>query len=171
MQKTSAEKHLIRMLGCNSILISIPGCPQVHTTMAVSEDTGNPEWNETYDFEIAEEELQFRYLLLHVEEEGRHSELSTLGQVILELDCLEPQAPHRQPLKLADMRNCPRLRSRPQQHRIAQEFREAFRAHAAARQPSFLFQQAAQGKKKVTVSCRKAGAQGSIQLVDGIPVF
>ncbi|XP_005105452.1 synaptotagmin-like protein 2 [Aplysia californica] len=149
---------------------TVPGSGSVHKTQVVVADDGNPDWQETFEFEIPEEELEFRYVLLHVLDNTAHTEHNMLGQIIIDLDTLNTEGGYNGWLKLADLRNSDRLRNKQQQHKVTQEFREAFRAHAFARYPSFLFQQQ-MGKKSVTVTCRKAGAQGKIQMMDGVPVF
>lgn len=148
---------------------AIPGTGIVHKT-EVQDSGADPEWQETLEFEIQEEELAFRYIVLHVIDNHTFTENSTLGQIILDLDTLDHEKGFHGKLKLADLRNSERLRNKNQQHSVAQEFRESFRAHASARYPSFLFERKS-GKRRVTVTCRKGGASGKIHIMDNIPVY
>ncbi|GFN90833.1 synaptotagmin-9 [Plakobranchus ocellatus] len=153
------------------VKVSVPGLGAVFKTEIVADESGNPEWQETFEFELPQEELSFRYAVLHVVDNQSHQENNTLGQIIIDLDTLNLDTGFHGSLKLADLRNSERLRNKHLQHSVAQEFREAFRAHASSRHPTFLFDQCSSGKRNVTVTCKKAGAQGKVTILDGVPVF
>lgn len=151
------------------VKVAIPGCSQMFQTQ-VMKDTLNPVWSETFEFVLHEEEFKDKYVVFHVIDQDKNSSNDSLGQCIVELNNLNPEFGIHGSFELADMRNSERLRAKVYQNRIAQEFREALTAHSVARAPGCLFKKHS-GGKVVTVTCRKAGTQGRIRIVDGIPIY
>ncbi|XP_046358148.2 synaptotagmin-C-like [Haliotis rufescens] len=150
------------------VKVSVPGVGMVCKS-EVQKNTLNPVWEETFDFQVPYEELSFRYVVLHVIDESQQEGNESLGQVILDLDLLDPEQGYHGTHKLADLKNSERIRNKWSQSMIGQEFRESFQAHASIRHPNFLFQQQS-GKKVISVSCRKARSHAKIRIVDGIAV-
>ena len=150
------------------VKVTIPGTKAMHQTEELK-NTVDPVWDETFEFEVALEELPERYIIFHVIDKNTFNSNDSLGQVIIDLMTFNPDHGLHDNFRLADLRNTERLRSKWTQHATAEEFRESLVAHASFRHPSFLFQEHS-GKKIVSVSCRKAGAQGKVRIIDGIPV-
>lgn len=156
------------------IKVGIPGIGCVYSSQ-VRKDTLDPEWDETYEFEVAVEELSFRYLVFHVvDQTSLMSENFSMGQAVLDLDVIETKPNQHFLLKLTDLKNTEKMQNKLMQRVVTQEFREAFLAHMMSRQPEFLFQKH-RGSKLVRVSCRKAGrtsrVNGQVRILDGIPVY
>lgn len=151
------------------VKVAVPGYDRIHQTQ-VKKDTLNPTWAETFEFPIHEEEFENRFIIFHVIDRDKSSSNDSLGQCIVELTNMDPERGIHGSYPLADLRNSERMRSKVYQNRTAQEFREALIAHSFARAPNCLFKEH-RGGKVVTVSCRKAGAQGRIRIVDGLPVY
>ncbi|XP_076447517.1 synaptotagmin-10-like [Babylonia areolata] len=159
------------------IKVALPGVGAVHCTQTQA-DTLAPEWQETFEFDISEEELGWRYVVFHVVDEGSvQTENQSMGQAILDLQVMTSQPSFHVTLPLADLRNSDqRLKKQFQQQVVTQELREACLAHTATRLPSFLFQQhPTSSSKRVKVSCRKAGRSscmaGKMRIVDSVPVY
>ncbi|XP_062615236.1 synaptotagmin-A-like isoform X1 [Saccostrea cucullata] len=150
------------------VKLTVTGTSSMFQTQVIR-DTLDPEWNETFEFDVTQEDLSSRYLIFHVIDQDRGVNNDSLGQVVIDLRTFDPEKRIHETHKLADLRNTELLRSKWGQHATAQEFKEAFIAHAATKHPRFLFAEHS-GKKVVNVSCRKAGAQGRIRIIDGIPV-
>lgn len=151
------------------VKVAVPGCDKVFQTL-MKKNTLNPVWAETFEFPIHEEEFKNRFIIFHVIDRDNSSGNDSLGQCIVELKQMDPERGIHGSYTLADLRNSDRMRTKVYQNRTAQEFREALIAHSFARAPNCLFKNH-KGGKVVTVSCRKAGAQGRIRIVDGIPVY
>lgn len=151
------------------VKIAVPGCERVYQT-EVKKGTLDPTWSESFEFPIHEEEFENRFIIFHVIDRDKSSSNDSLGQCIVELTHMDPERGIHGSYPLADLRNSERMRTKVYQNRTAQEFREALIAHSFARAPKCIFKEH-QGGKVVTVSCRKAGAQGRIRIVDGIPVY
>ncbi|XP_048740637.2 synaptotagmin-10-like [Ostrea edulis] len=150
------------------VKLTVTGTSSIFQTQ-VRRDTLDPEWNETFEFDLTQEELSSRYLILHVIDQDRATSNDSLGQVVIDLRTFDPEKRLHETLALADLRNTELLRTKWGQQATTQEFKEALMAHAASKHPSFLFSEHS-GKKVVNVSCRKAGARGRIRIIDGIPV-
>ncbi|CAH1784050.1 unnamed protein product [Owenia fusiformis] len=150
------------------VKIMIPGVQTIHKTQ-IALDTVNPEWDEEYDFLVPLDEFSQRYVILHVLDKACVGE-DSLGQVIIDLDNFDHELGYRGSFQLEDLKNSDRLRSKWFQHATVQEFREALLAHAAFKQPNFLFSKQG-GNKVITVKSRKAGAIAKLRIVDGIPVY
>lgn len=150
------------------VKVTVPGTKTIYQTKELK-NTLNPVWDETFEFEVSLEELPHRYIIFHVIDKNTFSSNDSLGQVIIDLVNFNPDVGLHDNFRLADLRNTDRLRSKWAQHATADEFRESLVAHASFKQPSFLFQEHS-GKKIVSVSCRKAGAEGKVRIIDGIPV-
>ncbi|XP_076091952.1 synaptotagmin-10-like [Mytilus galloprovincialis] len=150
------------------VKVTVPGTKLMFQTKELK-NTVDPVWNETFEFEVALEELPQRYIIFHVIDKSTFGGNDSLGQVIIELMTFNPDHSLHDFFRLADLRNTERLKSKWAQHATAEEFRESLVAHASSRHPTFLFQEHT-GKKIVSVSCRKAGAQGKVRIIDGIPV-
>ncbi|KAL5014679.1 hypothetical protein ScPMuIL_008949 [Solemya velum] len=151
------------------VKITIPGLAVVHQTK-VKKNTLNPVWEETFEFPIALDELAERYLVLHVVDHDRLTSNDSMGQIVIDLKDFDPDEGFHDHIQLSDLKNTDRLRNKWSRRAVSQEFHEALIAHSVSKQPSMLFQQHT-GRKVVSVYCRKAGAEGKIRIVDGIPVF
>ncbi|KAK6177286.1 hypothetical protein SNE40_015413 [Patella caerulea] len=152
------------------VKMTIPGTKSVYSSQVVR-NCLDPQWNETFEFLVPQEELAFRYIVFHVVDENDSYGNSSLGQVILDLDTFDPEKGHHESYKLADLKNSEHLKNKTSQTATSQEFRESFMAHASIRHPQFLFQKESQtGKKVFTLTCRKAKCKGRIRAVDGILV-
>ncbi|KAK3101636.1 hypothetical protein FSP39_005068 [Pinctada imbricata] len=127
------------------VKLTIPGTATVFKSQVIK-DTLDPAWEETFEFQVAEEEINSRYIIFHVVDEDTFSSNDSLGQVIINLSTFNPERHLHGTYPLADLRNAPLLRSKWSQHSTAQEFREALIAHAASMHPTFLFDQHS-GKK------------------------
>ncbi|XP_045166192.1 synaptotagmin 2-like [Mercenaria mercenaria] len=150
------------------VKVAVPGSDHMFQTQ-VLKNTLNPVWSETFEFPLHEEEFHDKYIIFHVIDNVNTGN-DSLGQCIVELNNLNPEFGVSGSFELSDLRNNERVRAKVYQNRIAQEFREALTAHSEARAPGCLFKKHA-GGKVVTVTCRKAGAQGRMRIVDGIPIY
>lgn len=153
------------------VKVAVAGCPSVSQTK-VMKNTLNPVWNETLEFTLHEEELDNKYIIFHAIDRDTSSSNDSLGQCIVDLtnQCVESGLHGTYPL--ADLRNSERMRGSVHQNKVAQEFREALIAHSVARAPGCLFKNhMGNGGKIISLTCRKAGAQGKIRIVDGVPVY
>ncbi|KAK7101976.1 synaptotagmin-1-like [Littorina saxatilis] len=156
------------------IKLAIPGAGAVYSSQ-IQKNTLDPEWEETFEFDVAVEELSLRYVVFHiVDQTNILSENHSMGQAILDLHMMETQPTFHDTLQLADLKNTERMQNKLTQQVVTQEFREACLAHTMSRRPDFLFQQH-RGSKMVRVSCRKAGRTSSIggqlRIMEGVPVF
>lgn len=151
------------------VKVAVPGCDQMFQTQ-VLKDTLNPVWSETFEFQLHEEEFQDKYVVFHVIDQDKNSSNDSLGQCLVDLNNLNPEYGIHGSFDLADLRNNERVRAKVYQNQVAQEFRESLMAHSVARAPGCIFKKH-RGGKIVTVTCRKARAQGKIRIVDGIPVY
>ncbi|XP_022300165.2 synaptotagmin-1-like [Crassostrea virginica] len=150
------------------VKLTVTGTSSMFQTQVI-QDSLDPEWNETFEFDVTQEELSNRYLILHVIDHDPGTSNDSLGQVVVDLRTFDPERRLHETYQLSDMRNTDLLRSSWSRNATAQEFREALIAHASSKHPNFLFAEHS-GKKVVNVSCRKAGARGTIRIIDGIPV-
>ncbi|KAL8610261.1 hypothetical protein ACOMHN_038956 [Nucella lapillus] len=158
------------------VKVALPGVRGVHSTQT-AKDTLDPEWHETFEFDISEEELGWRYVVFHVVDEGNvQTENHSMGQAILDLQDMTSQPTFHTTLTLSDLRSSDqRLQHQYKQQVVTQELREACLAHTASQHPRFLFLQSSSSSKRVKVSCRKAGRTSSIvgqmRILDGVPVY
>ena len=150
------------------VKVQIPGIPFCFQTK-VEEETLEPEWNETFDFPVPQDEFDFRYIVFHVVDEQSEASNESLGQIIVDLANFNIDEGFKGTLQLADLKNTERLRSKWFQHVMIQETREALMAHAAFRYPKFLFQDH-DGSKMIRVMSRKARSEVKLRMIDGIPV-
>lgn len=157
--------------------VALPGMGAVHCTQT-QKDTLDPEWQETFEFDIAEEELGWGYVVFHVVDEGQvQTENHSMGQAILDLQVMTSQPTFHTTLTLADLRSSDqRLQHQYHQQVVTQELREACLAHTAAHHPRLLFHPSSPtSSRRVRVSCRKAGRTsrmvGQMRILDGVPVY
>ncbi|PVD25243.1 hypothetical protein C0Q70_15741 [Pomacea canaliculata] len=153
---------------------AIPGLGAYFSSQ-VQKNTLDPEWEESFEFEIPLEELSFRFITFDiVDSADLRSEKVVMGQAVFDLETLDTEKGFQGKLKLADLRNSAAMQNKLMQHVVTQEIREACLAHTTARLPHFLFGPLS-GSKIVSVRCRKAGRKsamkGHVHLVDGVPVY
>ncbi|KAJ8301633.1 hypothetical protein KUTeg_020620 [Tegillarca granosa] len=128
------------------VKLTIPGTSVLYQTQVLKK-TLNPEWEETFEFPIALEELEDRFIIFHVVDEDVSSSNDSLGQAIVDLKDFDPDRGMHGSYKLADLRNTERIRSKWFQRITAEEFSEALYAHSMSKQPSFIFQNQRTGKR------------------------
>ncbi|XP_013409216.1 synaptotagmin-6 [Lingula anatina] len=151
------------------VKVTIPGVAQVEQTEIIK-GTLNPVWEETFEFQVPQEEFGYRYLVFQVIDSSADAESDALGQVIIDLNNLDPEHGYSGPFGLEDLKNSERLRDKWAQKAIVQEFRESLLAHSTFKEPKFLFQKQS-GNKVITVTSRKAGTQAKLRIVNGLPVY
>lgn len=151
------------------VKLQVPGLDAVYHT-EVQQNTTHPVWQETFEFDVTKEELDMRYVVLHVVDHSMIGSNQSLGQVILQLSDFDLERGCQCSFALADLKNSERLVSEESQQARMQEFRESLVAHAAFRQPSLLFQKHP-GKKVIKLTCRKAGNSARLQMMDSFPVY
>ncbi|KAI0233780.1 hypothetical protein LSAT2_016047 [Lamellibrachia satsuma] len=140
------------------VKLQVPGLDTVYHT-EVQQNTTDPSWQETFEFDVAKEELDMRYVVLHVVDHSTIGRNESLGQVILELSNFDLEHGCQRSFALADLKNNERLASEESQQTKMQEFRESLVAHAAFCQPSLLFQK--HPGKKVRSPRSKSLGKGS----------
>ncbi|XP_033118825.1 double C2-like domain-containing protein beta [Anneissia japonica] len=155
-------------LPCPYVKVIIPGVPKVEQTKIVK-NTLDPEWNEVFNFPVAEEELSSRYIVLHLLDKAFVGETDALGQIFIDLMNLDINVGYTGKFALADLKNSNKVRTKWSQTATVQEFREAMYAHAVNRYPKLVFQKH-KGNKVVTVSSRKAGSSAKIRIIDGMAI-
>lgn len=150
------------------VKMNIPGTKTFFQTH-VKKQTLDPEWEESFEFEVAKEEFGMRQVIFHAIDEDKDSGNESLGQVVINLTDFDPDQGLYGSYKLADLRSTKCLRSKWAQHSVMQEFRQSLAAHAQSKTPKILYGPHA-GQTVVSVSCRKAGAYGKMRMVEGIPI-
>lgn len=147
---------------------AISGTDMHHETKVVS-GTLFPEFEETFEFTVPQEEFSSRAILFHMFDKETIGSNNSLGQVNLELKYLDLDEPIRKRYPLADLKNESYKRAEWAQNAVAQEFREAMYAHALYRHPLFLRGFETKGRKMYSLSSRSAGSSAKVFLVNGIP--
>nr|XP_006816379.1 PREDICTED: synaptotagmin-1-like [Saccoglossus kowalevskii] len=150
------------------VKVSIPGIPEIHKTKIAS-GTLNPVWDETFEFDVSQEELGERYIVFHVIDRDIVSDTDSMGQICFDLDNFDIEEGFRGKFPLADMKNNNRVRTKWAQKALVQEFKEAMYAHAVYGNPGFLFQKQ-DGNKVLRVESKKAGTTTKLRTVDGVPL-
>ncbi|XP_078676812.1 synaptotagmin-9-like [Branchiostoma floridae x Branchiostoma belcheri] len=148
------------------VRVMVPGITMVEQT-DVKRGTLDPEWEQTYEFPVPQEEFDYRYVVLHVCDKSRDGE--SMGEVHIDLCNFDPEEGYTGSFPLADMRNSDRVRTKWAQRALLQEFKEAMYAHSAYQFPKFLFHKHT-GHKVVSVSSRKAGCQAKVRIIGGVPI-
>lgn len=149
------------------VKLVIPGIPKVEQTKIVK-STLEPVWEETYEYQIPQEELHDRYLVLHVLDKALVGDTEAMGQVYIELSNLDIDRGYSGSFPLADLKNSDRVRTKWSQNTTVQEFREAMYAHAVYKYPKLIFQKQ-EGNKVLTVHSKKAGSSAKLRITDGMP--
>lgn len=147
---------------------TISGSKFHHETKVVSGSL-DPEFEETFEFQVPQEEFASRVVLLHLLDRELIGSNSSLGQVHIELKNLDLDEPITKRYPLADLKNESYKRAEWAQNAVAQEFREAMYAHALYRHPLFLRSVETKGRKMYSLSSRSAGSSAKVFLVNGIP--
>ncbi|XP_029213342.2 synaptotagmin-6-like [Acropora millepora] len=140
-----------------------------HQETKVVSGSLDPEFEETFEFQVPQEEFASRVVLFHLLDKELVGSNSSLGQVHIELKNLDLDEPIRMCFPLADLKNESYKRSEWAQSAVAQEFREAMYAHALYRHPLFLRSMETKGRKMYSLSSRSAGSSAKVFLVNGIP--
>lgn len=140
-----------------------------HQETKVVSGSLDPEFEETFEFQVPQEEFASRVVLFHLLDKELVGSNSSLGQVHIELKNLDLDEPIRKCFPLADLKNESYKRSEWAQSAVAQEFREAMYAHALYRHPLFLRSMETKGRKMYSLSSRSAGSSAKVFLVNGIP--
>lgn len=140
-----------------------------HQETKVVSGSLDPEFEETFEFQVPQEEFASRVVLFHLLDKELVGSNSSLGQVHIELKNLDLDEPIRKCFPLADLKNESYKRSEWAQSAVAQEFREAMFAHALYRHPLFLRSMETKGRKMYSLSSRSAGSSAKVFLVNGIP--
>ncbi|KXJ21251.1 synaptotagmin-10 [Exaiptasia diaphana] len=150
---------------------SVSGLKYSEETAVVS-GTLHPVFEETFEFDMAKEEIPSRAVLFHVFGKSHISDHMSLGQVHIELDSLDLEDGEisRKVLPLADLKNVSLKRAEWAQNAVAQEFREAMYAHAMYKYPTFVYGMHKKGRKLYSVSSRNAASSAKVLLVNGIPM-
>ncbi|XP_072027375.1 synaptotagmin-1-like [Amphiura filiformis] len=149
------------------VKVVLPGIPKVEQTKIIK-GTLHPVWEEEYEYTIPQEELQNRYLVLHVLDKALVGDTEAMGQVYIDLSNLDIHHGYSGSFPLADLKNSDRVRTKWSQTTTVQEFREAMYAHAVYKYPKLIFQKH-KGNKVLTVHSRKAGSSAKIRIVNGMP--
>ncbi|CAH3182601.1 unnamed protein product [Porites evermanni] len=147
---------------------AISGSNFHHATKVVSGSL-DPEFEETFEFQVPREEFSSRAILFHVLDKELVGSNSSLGQVHIQLKYLDLDEPITKRYPLADLKNESSKRAEWAQNAVAQEFREAMYAHALYRRPLFLRGIETKGRKMYSLSSRSAGSSAKVFLVNGIP--
>ncbi|XP_071805256.1 synaptotagmin-1-like [Asterias amurensis] len=150
------------------VKVILPGIPKVEETK-VQRETLNPEWEEIFEYNVPREELQDRYIVLHVLDKAFLGNTEAMGQVFIDLTNLDIEEGYTGKFPLADLKNSDRVRTKWSQTATVQEFRESMYAHAAYKYPKLIFQNH-HGNKVLTVHSRKAGSSAKIRILNGIPM-
>ncbi|KAK3739121.1 hypothetical protein QZH41_010522 [Actinostola sp. cb2023] len=127
---------------------SISGLKYSEETSIIS-GTINPVFDETFEFEMAKEELASRAMLFHVFGKSLVGQDVSLGQAHVDLAGLDLDDGeiYRKLLPLADLKNVSLKRAEWAQNAVAQEFREAMYAHAMYKYPTFIYSINKKGRK------------------------
>ncbi|XP_071484802.1 synaptotagmin-1-like [Diadema antillarum] len=149
------------------VKVIIPGIHKVEETK-VEKKTHDPVWEETFDFTVAQEEFENRYIVLHVLDKALIGDTEDMGQVFIDLNNLDIDQGFSGKFPLADLKNSERVRTKWSQTATVQEFREAMYAHSVYRYPGLVFQKH-RGNKVLTVHSRKAGSSAKVRIVNGVP--
>lgn len=147
---------------------AVSGSKFHHETKVVSGSL-NPEFEETFEFQVPKEEFSSRAVLFHLLDKELVGSNRSLGQVHIELKHLDLDEAIRKHYPLADLKNESYKRAEWAQNAVAQEFREAMYAHALYRHPLFLRSIETKGRKMYSLSSRSAGSSSKVFLVNGIP--
>ncbi|XP_070559077.1 synaptotagmin-1-like [Ptychodera flava] len=148
------------------VKIMVPGLQEIYKT-TVAKSTLDPEWEETFELDVPQEELTERYIVFHILDMTGDNE--SMGQVCVDLENLNIEEGYHGKFELADLKNHHRVRSKWSQKALVQEFKEAMYAHAVYKYPAFLFQKQ-EGNKVLTVENKHAGTSTKLRIVDGVPL-
>ncbi|XP_066284081.1 synaptotagmin-9-like isoform X3 [Branchiostoma lanceolatum] len=148
------------------VRVMVPGISMVEQT-DVKRGTLDPEWEQTYEFPVPQEEFDYRYVVLNVCDKSRDG--VSMGEAHIDVCNFDPEEGYTGSFPLADMRNSDRVRTKWAQRALLQEFKEAMYAHSAYQFPKFLFHKH-KGHKVVSVSSRKAGCQAKVRIIGGVPI-
>ncbi|EDV24514.1 Synaptotagmin-1 [Trichoplax sp. H2] len=136
---------------------------------SVKHSTLNPVWDETFEFDIPQEEFSSRTIIFSVFDYDLTGKNDPMGDVHIHLTNFDIDNGLHEWFSLADLKNADRTRSQWAATAVVQEFREALTAHAIFGYPSFLFSKNSQiGLKTYSVRSRVAGSTARVQVVDGL---
>ncbi|XP_062504669.1 synaptotagmin-3-like isoform X2 [Corticium candelabrum] len=149
------------------VVCSVTGLNQTHRTPAY-EVSNCIVVDESFEFSMAKEELLGRYVVVSVSDAQNISKSQWQGQCVIALSEVVPHEPVKDSYELGTPREYHDIHmTSAQQSALANEFQQALVAHAAFRQPSWLFEKKKsrrkdKGNRMLAVTSKRGGQQSAL---------